>query len=394
MGQGNIIYAAQLNISFEANSKEFRSVETTSHYVMNKTSASCIKLREMKIANCHNTIIILLFTFITMSFVTFAQPTFEKKDYNPGILSVAYFIESANNSVNSLTSLLKKDNYRNKITTLNNPVNNELGFSLKNEILTALKPILDKAKKTNSGKFKAVIENFLNNPEENGIKAVKKYLPSLGIFSTVLSLVGNLVIAERSITTEDLNKFITKVQQYFYQYERLNAINEQFSDRVENLLEKSEEIKVDLKDFLTECITTMNKSITRQSLKNIPVEVLLQKYYDPQKLQVWLDTCLIRQEGSLYPPDAPTSVKLITSSIKRIQKEFESIYFENYGEMTELIASLKTTIPNLDQNQLNKTSAEIEQLYNDSRQADVINLNITRVNERMNIVCSTINAGK
>lgn len=361
---------------------------------MNKSSASCLKLREMKIANCHTTITVLLISAITMSFVTTAQPTTVKKDYKPGILSVAYFIESANNSVNSLMSLLKKDNYRNKITTLNNPVNNELGFSLKNEILTALKPLLDKVKRTDGGKFKEVIENFLNNPEENGIKSVKKFLPSLGIFSTVLSLVGNLVIVERSITKEDLNKFITKVQQYFYQYERLNAINEQFAEQVEKLLEKSDEIKDDLKDFLIECVTTMNKTISRQSLKDIPVELLLQKYYDPQKLQVWLDTCFIQQEGSLYPPDAPTSVKLIASSIKRIQKEFETIYSENYTEMKELIASLKNTIPNLDQNQLNKTSTEIDQLYNDSRQADVINLNITRVNERMNIVCSTINAGK
>jgi hypothetical protein len=326
--------------------------------------------------------------------VTTAQPTVAKKDYKPGILSVAYFIESASNSVNSLTGLLKKDNYRNKITTLNNPVNNELGFSLKNEILTALKPILDKVKKTDGGKFKDIIESFLKNPEENGIKPFKKYLPSLGIFSTVLSLVGNLVIVEKSITKEDLNKFIAKVQQYFYQYEKLNAINEQFSEQVEKLLEKSDEIKEDLKDFLVECITTMNVSITKQSLKLIPVEILLQKYYDPQKLQAWIDTNQVQKQGSWYPPDAPTSVKLITSGIKRIQKEFETIYNENYREMKELIATLKITIPDLDQNQLNKTSAEIDQLYNDSRQADVINLNITQVNERMNIVCSTINTGK
>jgi hypothetical protein len=361
---------------------------------MNKPSASCIKLREMRVANCHIIITTFLLSSITMSFVTTAQPVAAKKDYKPGILSVAYFIESANNSVNSLTSLLKKDNYRNKITTLNNPVNNELGFSLKNEILTALKPILDKVKKTDGGKFKEVIEYFLNNPEENGIKSVKKYLPSLGIFSTVLSLVGNLVIAEKSITKEDLNKFIMKVQQYFYQYEKLNAINEQFAGKVEKLLERSGEIKEDLKEFLVECITTMNYSVTKLSLKEIPVEVLLQQYYDPQKLQIWLDTLHNQHEGSLYPPDAPTSVKMITSAIKRIQKEFETIYNENYQEMKELIASLKISIQNLDENQLNKTSNEIDQLYNDSRQADVINLNIIQVNERMNIVCSTINSGK
>jgi hypothetical protein len=140
---------------------------------------------------------------------------------------------------------LKKDNYRNKIITLNNPVNNELGFSLKNEILTALKPVLDKAKRTDHKKFKDVIENFLTNPEENGIGAVKKYLPILGIFSTVLSLVGNLVIVERSITTEDLNEFIAKVQKYFLQYEKLNVINEQFAVQLQKLVDRSEEIKED-----------------------------------------------------------------------------------------------------------------------------------------------------
>lgn len=114
---------------------------------MNTWPASCIKLPEMRIANCHTIITASFIVFITMSFVTIAQPSTGKKDYKPGILSVAYFIESANNSVNSLTSLLKKDNYRNMIITLNNPVNNELGFSLKNEILTALKPILIRPKK-------------------------------------------------------------------------------------------------------------------------------------------------------------------------------------------------------------------------------------------------------
>lgn len=348
----------------------------------------------MRFTNCHIISTAIFASIITMSFVTIAQPPVAKKDFKPGLLSVAYFIESANNSLNSLNSLLKKDNYRNKITTLNNPVNNELGFSLKTEILTALKPILDKVKKTDGGKFKDVIENFLSNPEDNGIKSVKKYMPSLGIFSTVISLVGNLVIVEKSITKEDLNKFIAKMQQYFYQYEKLNEINEQFGQQVKKLLEKSEEIKDDLKEFLVECITTMNKSIAKASLKELPVEVLLQKYYDPQKLQNWLDTANIKNELSLYPPDAPTSVKLITAGIKRIQKEFETIYNENFGEMKELITSLKTTVPNIDENQLNKTSSEIEKLYTESRQADVINLNISQVNERMTIVCNVINASK
>ncbi len=348
----------------------------------------------MRIVKYHLIIITLLIRLLTITLVSYTQPVTPKKDNKSGILSIAYFIESANSSLNSITSLLKKDNYRNKITTLNNPVNNDLGFSLKNEILIALKPIMDKVKKTDGGKFKDIIENFLSKPEENGIKSVKKYMPALGIFSTVLSLVGNLVIVERSITKEDLNKFMTRVEQYFYQYEKLNAINEKFSHQVEELLERSAEIREDLKDFLLESITTMNRQIPKQSLREMPVEVLIQKYYDPQKLQAWLDSTQNNNEACLYPPDAPMSVKLIASGIKRMQKEFETMYSENYSEMKEMIASLKNAIPGLDQNQLNKTSLEIDQLYNDSRQADVVNLNISQVNERMTIVCNIINVYK
>jgi hypothetical protein len=362
---------------------------------MLKKTASIMKQQVMRSTNCLvyiSTLFIIYFTVLPD--FSFGQSAAIKKEYKPGVLSIAYFIESANSSVNSLNSLLKKDNYRNKITVLNNPVNNELGFSLKNEILLALKPILDKVKKTDGGKFRDIVENFLNNPEDNGIKSAKKYMPSLGIFSTVLSLVGNLVIVEKSITKEDLNKFIARIQQYFYQYEKLNAINEQFAGQVEKLLDKTEDTKEDIRDFLIDCITTMNKDLTKTSLKSLSPDALIQKNYDPQKLQLWLDTATLKQDIILYPPDAPTTVKLITSAIKKLQKEFETIYNQNYTELKELITSLKTSIPGVDQNQLNKTSLELDKLFNESKQADVINMNIIQVDERMNTACRIINNSK
>jgi hypothetical protein len=329
------------------------------------------------------------FLFITTSFVSFGQVP--KKDHKQSVLAVAYFIESANNSINSLNGLLKKDNYRNKITTLNNPSNNELGFNLKTEILAALQPLLDKAKKTNNSKFREVMENLLSNPDENGLTSVKQYLPSPALFSTVLSLVGSLVVSEKKITRDDLNKFTARVMQYFSQYERLNAINGQFSQQVQNLLDRIEETKQDLNDFLVECISTFHRSIEKDAIKEMSPELLIQKYYDPQKLQVKLDTMKFSSEIVIFPPDAPTSIKLLTSDIKKLQKEFEEVYHDNYKALKELIASLKNSIPNLDQDQLDKTVLELDSLYADSRHADLINLNINQVDERMNRACETIN---
>ena len=358
---------------------------------MKKISASCLKRPDMKISNHTFRFSAFLCFFITTAFVSLAQPVAVKRDYKPGILSIAHFVESAGSSVNSISSLLNKDNYRNKITTLNNPTNIELGFSLRNEILSALKPLLDKARKTDSKKFKEVIENFLSNPEENGISSVKKYLPALGIFSTVLALVGNLVIAEKTITKGDLDIFVGKIQQYFTQYEKLNMLNQQFGSQVQKLLDRTVELKDDLKEFLIDCICTVDKSKKKASLKDLTVEVLAQKYYDPQKLQNWLDTTKTKPEGALFPPDAPTTIKMLTSGIKKLQKEFEALYSENHKQLKELIASLKTTLPNLDQKQLDKTNTDIDKLYNDSRQADLINLNMIQVDERMDLACRVIN---
>ena len=330
--------------------------------------------------------------FCTISIVTIAQPNSQKKDCRAGILSIAYYVESANNSINSLNGLLKKDNYRNKITALNNPANNDLGFNLKTEIMAALKPLLAKAKRTDHKKFNEVIDGLLNTNDETGLNVVQKIFPASSIFSTILSLVGNLVITEKGITTGDLDEFTTRLQQFFVQYEKLNEINEQFSVQIQRLLQKTDEMKDDLKEFLLDCITTMNRTITKESLKEKTVESLIQKFYDPQKIQTWLDTT--ETKGMIYPADAATSVKFLTSSIKKLQREFENIYEDNYKQLKELIVSLKNNISNLDQKQLEKTNVEIDRLYNDSRQADVINMNLAQVDERMNTVCKIINMGK
>ena len=235
----------------------------------------------MKPTHCTPACLLFISAIICSCVFLKAQPPNVKRDNRGSVLSIAYFVESANNSINSLTSLLKKDNYRNKIATLNNPANNELGFSLKNEILTALKPLLEKAKKTDGNKFTEVVDNLLGSSDENGLGSIKKYLPPLGIFSSVLSMVGNLVIHEKSITREDLNTFINRVQQYFVQYEKMNFINQHFAIQVEKLANRSAELKDDIKDFLLECILTLDKSASRNTLRDKSLETLAQKYYDP-----------------------------------------------------------------------------------------------------------------
>jgi hypothetical protein len=57
-------------------------------------------------------------------------------------VSTFFLLVAALNSLNSLNSVIKKETYRNKITSFNNPTSSEMGFNLEVEIQTAIKPIL------------------------------------------------------------------------------------------------------------------------------------------------------------------------------------------------------------------------------------------------------------
>src|SRR5688572_30558941 len=117
--------------------------------------------------------------------------------------STSEFLDAAINSINSFNSLIKKENYRNKITSFNNPTSSDLGFNLENEIQTALKPLLAKAKTTNINKFSQVVSSLVSNQSKTTTtKVVAGVNP---IFSTLLGLVGTLTIQEKKITREDLD---------------------------------------------------------------------------------------------------------------------------------------------------------------------------------------------
>ncbi len=97
-------------------------------------------------------------------------------------------LDAALNSINSINSLVKKENYRNKITSFNNPATSDIGFNLQSEISAALVPILNKTRNTNKSKFSQVITSIIYNP----IKSEPG-----GIFST--SALFNTLISEHML---------------------------------------------------------------------------------------------------------------------------------------------------------------------------------------------------
>ncbi len=193
------------------------------------------------------------------------------------------FSDAASNSISALNSLIKKENYRNKISSFNNPTSSDMGFNLQLEINTALKPLLDKAKHVNTNKFMDVVGSLVGNQSKGGL--TKSLIPATSIFSTLTSLVGNLTINEKRITRNDLDSFILNIGRYFGQYEKLHRINQQFDISIDKTDLRLQELQTDLKDYLLDLIIAYNNSLQRNALKQKTTEELLLKYLDETEVE-------------------------------------------------------------------------------------------------------------
>jgi hypothetical protein len=288
------------------------------------------------------------------------------------------FIDAAASSANNLQALVMKESYRNKIASLNNPTSNELGFSLEMEINNALKPLLEKTKKTNTNKFSQVVGSFL----ETGKRSSGQLFPAGNVFTSIVGMVGNLTVQEKGIDQQDLVNFIKSIEKYFIRYERLHQSNQAFNAEMEKMKSRLKLLQDDIKLLLLDMIVTLDRSLKRTLLKPLSSEELMLKYFNPQKIQDYL----ARGAPVQFPQDAIKSCKEISNNIQRIYDEYSLIYNNNYKEIRSIISDTKNVSLLVDQVQLNKTLKDIESLYTESKAMDADNLRLKTLQERLEML--------
>ncbi|GEM_PF-1182202 len=291
------------------------------------------------------------------------------------------FLDVAIGSANNLQALILKESYRNKIASLNNPTSNELGFSLEIEINNSLKPLLQKVRKTNSLKFGQVVSSLL----ETGKRSPASLFPAGNVFTSIISMVGNLTVREKGIDQQDLDKFIKSIEKYFNQYERLYKCNLAFNAEMEKLKIKLALLQEDIRVLLQDLIISLDNSIRRQQLKSLPSEELILRYFDTKKINELFNKPGKKEEVQ-FPPDAIKSCKEIANTIQRIYNEYTTIYNTNFQDIKNIISDSKAISPAVDQFQLNKTLKDLEKLYSESKTMDSDNMRLKTLFERLEVI--------
>jgi hypothetical protein len=305
--------------------------------------------------------------------------------------STSVLLDAAINSLNSLNSLIKKENYRNKITSFNNPTSSDMGFNLEIEIQTAIKPILAKAKNTNTNKFSEVISALINNPTKMHLQ--KTSFGTGTVFNTVLSLVGSLAVHEKHVSRQDLDSFMYTMSKYFIQYEKLHQANQAFDQNIDKLNLRLHELQFDIREYMLDLITILNKNVQRSQLKQRSLEELLLKYLDntvldtlltQEKIDAIYDNSIIR-----YPGDGIKTAKEITHNIQKLFNEYQKIYAANYNEIKTILQSSKTLGKTINIKQVDASVKELDELYKESKDADILNLRLNTLTERLKHLVST-----
>lgn len=350
--------------------------------------------------------IILGNIFLLVSHLTYSQTSTQislidtlypqlKKDpriqeFSKQFTATCDFLDAAINSLNSFNSLIKKENYRIKITSFNNPTSSDMGFNLENEIQSALKPLFDKAKSTNTNKFSQVVTSLISGQSKiNPVKTVTSGVNPL--FSTLLSLVGTLTIQEKKITREDLDSFIVATSKYFVQYEKLNQANVLFDQNIEKINNKLKDLQFDIKEYMLDMIIILNKSIQRSQLKNSNTEELFLKYLDKEKLQFLAGDDNQQNENLSfrYPTDGIKTAKDIAYNLQKLFNEYQKIYGDNYQQIRSILSESKSLGKNINTKQVDNSLKELEELYNESKSSDTISLRLTTLFERLKVLSAT-----
>jgi hypothetical protein len=289
-------------------------------------------------------------------------------------INTSLFLDAATGSASSLQSLICKESYRNKIASLNNPTSNDLGFNLELEIKNALRPIIDKAKKTDGNKFLQIVNSLLHPGEQKHANV----FPAKNVFSNILGLVGNLAVREKSVLKADVDSFIIHIERYFSQYERLYQANSQFNQEVQKLKVRLSVLQDDINLQLQDMVLIIDTTQTREVVQELSTEELLLKYFKCSASQSNINYAAIA-----YPSDAVKSCKDIANNIRRIYDDYATLYDNNFEEIRDIIADTKPLSGNIDKTQLNETIREVELLYNESKGMDADNLRLKTLFERL-----------
>lgn len=163
------------------------------------------------------------------------------------------FIKSSSKSFKAIDVSLVQTSLLQEITKLNNPTNNDLGFSLKEVIteqldkyIVAKDKVLNKADRLNS-----FVSSILNNPITD---IVKSAVPAI---NTVVSFVSNISFTSKKIDEQDFNAFTKGLNGYIKYYDGLATATTEFQSSLDQIKIQTKALEMMLENYAVDRVSDL-----------------------------------------------------------------------------------------------------------------------------------------
>ncbi len=152
--------------------------------------------------------------------------------------------EMLNERLNTLDALNQLQAYQQILTDLNNPANENLGFSYNKKVLQLLESNIQGKKKS---RLLEITSMVLNNPV---LKGVASMTPILNIGSSVFNVVSSFAAQDDKISTSSLQNIKGELDKYTLYYGKLNDTNATFQRNLDSYRINVSNLHTKIKDFV------------------------------------------------------------------------------------------------------------------------------------------------
>lgn len=311
------------------------------------------------------------------------QFTFRKNK----IVNTSEFVYVANVSLNAIRQFDATATYLNKISSLNNPANTDLGFSLKEEVNTILaKNIVKGSKKLNgapSDKFMSFMSNIIESPITDGFASA---VPVVGAIRSVIDIVIGTAVQGKDVSLDDVSRLKGSLKVYIEHYEGLALAQEKFDQNLSNLSIRTHALTELLNVYTAERVNTLTPN-TIQPSDTTGLTAIINKYYTPKEVSEKVESIIqpnptayerhLVNHRLFYPDYALNQAKFIKDEIESLREEY-LLTFKTYQRSLEEVLNKSRKIG--DEKEINKTIAElnrrlatVEKNFNESINVESVN---------------------
>ena len=273
------------------------------------------------------------------------------------IVNTTEFVRSANVSLNALVLSNSLTDYLNDVSSLNNPTNQELGFSLTQTIIKNLEQNIFKGRKKAGGgllsKCLSIVKNVIEKPIT---KIVTTAVPVVGAMNSVSQMVYGMALRDDKISVDDVDNFRNEIGKFIAHYERLAIANRDFTNTVNSVRERTISVQMLLRNFTYQRLSTLRpaefnpadefdaqKIVDEKNFRNImlhdyernvilgKVNEIIRQYANDGNIN--FETALADKQLE-YPDYIIGEAKFIVDEIEAISEEY-ILAFNRYQENVE-----------------------------------------------------------